>query len=303
MAEQGQRVAMLCLVLAMAIWGSSFIALKLAFEQLEPLWVIFGRMLIGSVVFLLAWRWRGQIRYQAGDWKYLFGMAICEPCLYFVFEALALQRTSASQAGMVTAMLPLMVAIGASLFLRERITRLTLSGFLIAMAGAVWLGMAGEASEQAPEPLLGNFLEFMAMVCATGYMLLVKKLTARYSAFMLTAMQAFIGALFFLPLALWSAPVPQAITPTGVLALFYLGVIVTAGAYGLSNYGLSRMPASKASGYINLIPVFTLLFAVLVLGETLTLTQMLAAGLVFLGVLLSQWRSPAAPPPPSVVLD
>ncbi len=303
MAVQGQRVAMLCLVLAMAIWGSSFIALKLAFEQLAPLWVIFGRMLIGSAVFLLAWRWRGQIRYQAGDWKYLLGMAVCEPCLYFVFEALALQRTSASQAGMVTAMLPLMVAIGAALFLRERITRLTLSGFFVAMLGAVWLGLAGEVSEQAPEPLLGNFLEFMAMVCATGYMLLVKKLTARYSAFVLTAMQAFIGALFFLPLALWSAPVPQTITPTGVLALFYLGVIVTVGAYGLSNYGLSRMPASKASGYINLIPVFTLLFAVLVLGETLTLTQMVAAGLVFLGVLLSQWSSPAAPPPPSVVLD
>ena len=60
-----------CLVLAMALWGSSFIALKLAFSELPPLWVIFGRMALGSLVFLLAWRWRGQMRYQAGDWKYL----------------------------------------------------------------------------------------------------------------------------------------------------------------------------------------------------------------------------------------
>lgn len=299
--REGQALARGCLVLAVALWGSSFIALKLAFQELSPMWVIFGRMALGSVVFLLAWRWRGRIDYRAGDWKYLLGLAACEPCLYFIFEALALQRTSASQAGMITALLPLLVAVGAFLLLRERISRTTLAGFLLAVLGAVWLSLAGEADEHAPAPLLGNFFEVLAMLCATGYTLLLKHLSARYSAFFLTAMQAFIGALFFLPLAAVSAAVPGEISRLGWGAVIYLGVVVTVGAYGLYNFGVSRLPANQASSFINLIPVFTLLFATVFLGERLSHGQMLAAGLVFVGVALSQWRS--TPPAPVGILD
>lgn len=301
MGERGRGLALGCLVLAMALWGSSFIALKLAFAELPPLWVIFGRMALGSLVFLLAWRWRGRIQYRAGDWKYLLGLATCEPCLYFVFEALALQRTSAAQAGMITALLPLLVAVGAFAFLRERTSSTTLVGFGLAVVGAIWLGLAGEADAQAPAPLLGNFYEFLAMLCAAGYTLLLKRLSARYSAFFLTAVLAFIGSLFFLPLALLLEPLPRQVSALGLGAVVYLGVVVTVGAYGLYNFAVSRLPASQASGFINLVPVFTLVFAVLLLGERLNTQQLLAAALVFGGVALSQWRNP--PPLPAGVLD
>lgn len=290
-----------CLTLAMALWGSSFIALKIAFVELPPMWVIFGRMAIGSLVFLLAWRWRGALQYRPGDWKYLLGLAVCEPCLYFVFEALALQNTSAAQAGMITALMPLLVAIGAYLALGERITRLTLAGFLLAVAGAIWMSLAGGVDASAPNPLLGNFFEFLAMLCAMGYTLLLKHLSARYSAFLLTAMQAFIGAIFFFPLALAMQPLPAQIGLQGALAVLYLGVVVTVLAYGLFNFGVSRLPASQASGFVNLIPVFTLIFAVLLLGERLNPLQMAGAALVFVGVVISQWRRPVEVPAAGVL--
>lgn len=301
MAQQGRRVAVACLVLAMALWGSSFIALKLAFQEVPPHWVIFARMALGSLVFLAAWRWRGALDYRPSDWKYLLGLAACEPCLYFIFEALALQHTSASQAGMITALLPLLVAVGAYALLHERITRSTLAGFLLAVVGAVWLSLASESDGHAPQPLLGNFYEFLAMLCATGYTLLLKHLSSRYSAFFLTAMQAFIGSLFFLPLAWATSPVPEPVSAQGIGAMVYLGTVVTVGAYGLYNFGVSRLPASQATGFINLIPVFTLVFAWSLLGERLTAMQLLAAGLVFAGVALSQWKSAA--PAPAGVLD
>lgn len=301
MSGQGRALAVVCLIVAMALWGSSFIALKWAFAELPALWVIFARMALGSLVFLLAWRWRGRMQYRQGDWKYLLGLAACEPCLYFIFEAMALQNTSASQAGMITALLPLLVAMGAFVFLRERISRTTLAGFLLALVGAVWLSLAGDADQHAPNPLLGNFYELLAMLCAMGYTLLLKHLSTRYSAFILTAMQAFIGSLFFLPLALLSAPIPVSISPLGLAAVAYLGVVVTVGAYGLYNYGVSQLPASQASGYTNLIPLFTLVFAMLLLGERLNTMQLFAAALVFGGVALSQWRT--APAVPVGVLD
>ena len=301
MSGQGRGVAVISLIVATALWGSAFIALKLAFTELPPLWVIFARMALGSLVFMLAWRWRGHVQYRPGDWKYLLGLAACEPCLYFIFEALALQNTSASQAGMITALLPLLVAIAAYVFLRERISRTTLAGFLLAMCGAVGLSLAGSADEHDSNPMLGNFYELLAMLCAAAYTLLVKRLSERYSAFMLTAMQAFIGTLFFLPLAVLDAPLPQTVSALGVGTLLYLGVVVTVGAYGLYNFGISRLSATEASGYTNLIPLFTLVFAVPLLGETLNNLQMLAAAVLFGGVALSQWRG--ATPVPVGVLD
>lgn len=291
MAQQGRLFAMACLVLAMALWGSSFIALKFAFAELPPMWVIFGRMALGSMVFLLAWRWRGRLDYRPGDWRYLLALAACEPCLYFIFEALALQHTSATQAGMITALLPLLVALGAFVFLRERVAPSTLVGFLLAVVGAVWLSLVSEADASAPAPLLGNFYELLAMLCATCYTLVLKFLSERYSPFILTAMQAFIGSLFFLPLALITEPLPSQFGVLEVGSVVYLGVVVTVGAYGLYNFGVSRLPASQASGFTNLLPVFTLIFAALLLGESLSTMQYLAAGLVFIGVILSQWRS------------
>lgn len=294
-AAKGRGGAIVCLVVAMALWGSSFIALKVAFAELPPLWVIFARMALASIVFLACWRWHGRLDYRAGDWKALLGLAVCEPCLYFVFEAFALQYTSASQAGMITALLPLLVAVGAFVFLRERIARTTIAGFLLALAGVVWLTLGGKPDEHAPAPLLGNFFEVLAMLMAMCYTLILKHLSARYSAYVLTAMQAFVGSIFFLPLAAVSAPLPETISTAGLVAVAYLGIAVTVVAYGLYNFAVGRLPASQASAFVNLIPLFTLLLAALVLGERLGGQQLAGAALVFVGVALSQWRPAAAP--------
>ena len=86
------------------------------------------------------------------------------------------------------------------------------------------------------------------------------------------------------------------------LALVRIASSVRAvGAYGLYNFGVSRLPASQASGFTNLLPVFTLIFAALLLGESLAPAQYAAAALVFAGVALSQWRSAA--PAPAGILD
>lgn len=292
----------LALLLAMLLWGSSFVALKVAVNELAPMIVVFMRMAIGSAAFLVVWPWlRHGFHYQAGDWKYLVGMALFEPCLYFIFEALALKYTSAGQAGMITAMLPMMVAVAAYFILKERSSWRQWLGFVIAVSGVIWMTVTSEKDDQAPNAILGNTLEFFAMCAAVGYTLMVKHLTRRYSAFLLTAMQSFVGAVFFLPLAL-ASPWPEQVSMSTFGVLIYLGLIITLGAYGLYNYSLTYLKATVAAGYANLLPVFTLLFSMILLGERLTWSQWLAIGLVFVGVYLSQERRrtkvpPEAPPP------
>lgn len=290
------------LLVAVTIWASSFISMKSAVTAYHPLVVIFIRMLVAVVLFAFAAKpLLRSARYARGDWVPLVFMALCEPCLYFVFESYALTYTSAAQAGMIPAVLPIMVAVTARFVLNERLSPITWIGFFTAMAGVVWLSLGGESNEHAPNPALGNFLEVVAMVCATGYMVTLKKLSFRYSAWFLTAVQAVVGCVFYLPFFLIFhdfGTFEFKLMP--FLSIIYLGSLVSIGAYGLYNFGMSRLPAGQASAFTNLIPVMAVFMGWLILGETFTAQQFMAAGLTFFGVFLSRRRKR---PKPEIIVE
>ena len=288
---------------AMLLWASSFIAFKLALRGYHANVIVFGRMVVASLFFAFMLRKRSftGLRWRRQDVKWIALMALFEPCLYFAFEARALVLTTASQAGMITSVLPLLVGIAAALLLKERLRARTLIGFVVAICGVAWLTLEAEASQHAPNPLLGNLLEVAAMVCAAGYSIQLKQLTSRYSPIALTGLQALIGALFFAPwLLLPSTQLPTQIPLTPTLAVAYLGIAVTLGAYGLYNYGVSRIPVSQASAFVNLIPVFTIVLGRLVLGERMNAGQYAACLVVFVGVFMSRdRRAPEEPAEPT----
>ncbi len=282
----------LSLLVASLLWASSFIALKLAFVHYHPMVVIAGRMVVGSLCFLfLPQVFRG-VKIRKQDIRPIALMVLIEPCLYFIFEAKALGLTTASQAGMITALCPLMVSFGAFFLLGERLTHKNVAGMVISVVGACWLSVGGQVSASAPNPALGNFFELLAMVCAAGYGVILKQLTNRgYNPLFLTALQAFAGSLFFLPALFFPSTVlPATFEPVSALAVLYLGSVVTLGAYGCYSFGVSRISAGQASSFINLIPVFTLIMGMVILNETLNAQQYVACFLVFGGIFLSQHR-------------
>lgn len=279
----------LALSLAMLLWGSSFVAFKYAVMSFDPIVVVFARMSVSALLFLAVLPlWRPRFVRRGDIWFMVF-MALCEPCLYFVFEGQALTMTTASQAGMVAATLPVLVAVCAGFILGERLTRRSWTGLVLALGGVAWVSLSGSATEVAPRPVLGNFLELAAMLCAAGYTVSMKKLCATYSPWFLTAVQSLVGTVFFLPLLfLPSTDLPQAF-PTGpTMAVAYLAVGISIGAYGLYNFGISLLPAWQASAFVNLIPVISMLLGWAWLGESLNASQLAGVGVVFTGVVLSQ---------------
>ncbi len=287
--------AALALLVSMILWSSSFIALKFSFQYFDPMVVIFGRMAIASCCFALLYVGRRdffQLKFfRREDLKLLIIMVIAEPCLYFLCEAHAINLTTASQAGVITAILPVLVMIAASRLLGERMPRIVWAGALLALAGVIALTLAGSASESAPHPILGNFLEFVAMLCATVYTIAMKKLASRYSPLFLTAVQAITGCIFFFPLLFFpGTELPHEFNTAGTLAVIYLGAVITIGAYGLYNFSLKYVTASRAAACVNLIPVFSVLLGWLLLGERLNGTQIIAGGMILLGVFFTQKR-------------
>ena len=128
------------------------------------------------------------------------------------------------------------------------------------------------------------------MLCAATYSVVFKKLSSRYGVMTLTALQAFVGTLFFAPFA-FSAPWPASWAWQDMGVILFLGAFVTLGAYLLYNWSVTQVKVTLAAAYVNLIPVFTLLLAYLLLGETLTALQWVACAAVLAGIGVGQLPS------------
>jgi drug/metabolite transporter (DMT)-like permease len=129
------------------------------------------------------------------------------------------------------------------------------------------------------------------MACAAANMVMVKQLCRRYPPWSLTALQVAAGAMFLLPgLALLLTGPRIAWGWELTTALTFLGACVSLGAFGPYNWGMSRLPASRASAFVNLVPVVAVAIGWLLMGEPLSPPQSAAALAVVIGVWLSQVR-------------
>lgn len=187
-------------------WGTSFVAAKTALATFTPMTVMWLRMIIATLAFAPFWMRVPRPEYRRGDWKMLLLAAACIPCLYYVLEGYALLFTTSSQAGVISAIVPLLVASGAWVFLHERLAWRSVVAITLSLAGVAALTLGATARQSAPNPLLGNLLELLAMVGAAGSMLAIKHLSTRYDPWLLTGMQAAVGAVFFAPMAFASNP-------------------------------------------------------------------------------------------------
>ena len=293
----------LALMGAVLLWSSSFIALKVAVSAFDPMVMVFGRMfssLIGlSVLRLTVWRNAPPILLNRSvtrrEWKFVILLALCEPCFYFVFEGYAMTYTTASQAGMVVSALPLAVVLAAWLLLGERPHRRVWIGFVLAVVGVVWLSAGSVATESAPDPVFGNMLEALAMLCSALYVICAKQLSSRCTPVLITTVQSLAGLCFFLCLLFLPAvKLPDAFPLLPTLAVLYLGVGVTMISFLLYNFAIRSVPASRTAAFLNLVPVLTLFMGMVFLEERLTAGQWVASALVIGGVVLSQWKTAQA---------
>ena len=281
-------MALAALAGAMLLWSGTFIAMKVSLTAFHPMFILLARMLVSALLLApFMPRWSREVRYVPGDWRIFALMVLCEPCLYFLFEGYALQYTSASQASLIIAVMPLTVAVGAWFLFKERISKAAWIGLFLALGGIAMLTLSGEKTEQAPDPLLGNTLEFGAVFMATAYALCVARLRG-YPAFGITAVQAIGGTLFFgVLVCVMPGTIPTAFPQVPTLSLLFLCVL-TCVAYGLYNYGVARLSAARAAAMINLIPALTLVMGITFLGETFTLAQYCSLLPIAAGVVLSQ---------------
>lgn len=287
----------LALLVAVLGWGSSFVATKVALVTLSPGVILFVRHLGATAVFFAVARARKIPAPPKPLVRRLLIMAAFEPILYFLLETEGLRHTSASSASLVIAAVPVLVAIVAWPVLGERPSLRAGLGAIISIAGVVLLVSGDNNPDYESSSLLGNLLVLGAAISAEGYILISRSMSGRVHPLQITLYQMAMGAGFFLPFAavdVASSGLPTLTLQTGG-ALLLLTVVATVLAFFAYNYALSRIPAAKASVFLNGIPLVTVLFAALFLGEALTLLQAGAGLVIVAGVVLAGLRRRRSP--------
>jgi len=281
----------LAIIASVLLWGGSFTAMRQGLGELGSFELMSLRFLTAALAlspFLPGFIRSFQASVGKGDGRLILVMVLLQPCLYFLFEANALKFTTASQAGVISATVPLLTAIGAWIVLKETVNRRVIIGMVIAFGGIIIVTSGGTPDSGAARPLLGNTLELFAMISAAGYLIAVRKLSSRYDTWLLTAMQIFTGVIFFFPGLISILRSGTAFSTLPWFPVIYLGIASSIAAFGLFNWGMKYVPAARASSFINLIPIVAAAGAWLILGEKLTVLQISGGGMVLIGVVISQ---------------
>ena len=293
-------------VIAMIIWGLSFIWSSQTYKSLNPTATIFLRLVIATVFFsaiLFSFRLNEKIRRE--HLKLFAVAALFEPFLYFIFEGYGLIYTSPIISSAIIAMIPLVTPIAAAIFLKERLSAMNIVGLIVSFTGVIVM-LLNKDMEFSASPLGIMFL-FLTVLVAVGYSIALIKLTHLYKPMTVTWMQNIIGMIYFIPLVF----IMEKFMPSDfgnvrayIVPLVCLGIFCSAIAYALWAYAYSKLGASKANVYTNLIPVFTAIFSYIILifnrdnmdisdieAYELNMQKIAGIALVVGGLFLSQKKS------------
>jgi len=280
------------LTLSVIFWGLSFVATKIALETIPVFTLIFIRFFLSSAFFGSLILKRGFPRFSPDGHRLVLITAFFEPVLYFMFETKGLQYTSAPKASLIIATIPLVVLLLAGFVLKERVRAAGFLGIVISLIG-IWFLITGanDFSWDFQGAMIGDLLIFGAVISAAIYIICARHLGKKYSSMEITTMQTLYGTLFFMVPFVWEFPRVQwyLISGRSVAALAYLTIFATIAAYLFYNHALTKIPAARASVFINGIPLVTIVGAWYLLEETLTLVQVGGGFLVLTGIFFTSF--------------
>ena len=277
------------LVLLAAIWGASFLFMRLGAGEFGAIALSWLRVAGASLVLLPLLRWRGETAALRAHWRPIFVLGITNSALPFVLFSYALLSITASLSSIFNAASPLFGALIAWAWLKDRLSAPRIAGLFIGFAGVI--GLAGdEASVSGDADATSGLLAVLACLLASLSYGWSVNFTKRYltgvPSMAVAAGSQLAAALVLLPLAwwLWPAVTPGAAAWGNVAAL---AVLCTGLAYVLYFRLIAHAGPANAIAVTYLIPAFAVLWGGLFLGERPTGAMLTGCAVILIGTALA----------------
>lgn len=282
---------LLSILFVMLIWGSAFTVTKIAVGEMAPLLFAFLRNVCASLILLPLYFVRRKKITDAPPLPKgkIFLMGLTGVTLFYALFNIALVYTTASAGALIQGFIPVAVALGAAMFLKEKIAQHQWTGILLCVIGVALVGFVGR-NEKGNDALLGNVLMVLSVFAWAAYTLVAKSVN-RYDSIIVVSLVTFIGTLFFIPLVIIENPALDfpPLSRNAWLAVVYLGGLSSALSYILYNNALKTLSAAQVGNFLNLDPVIGAIIAFLFLKDGFRSWQVAGAILVLAGIFLSSW--------------
>jgi len=283
----------LLLILATLLWGGNFVIGRAVAGDIPPITLAFLRWCVAFIVFLpIAYsRVKREWHMIKANWPAVIVMAITGVACFNTLVYIGVYYTTSINASLMNSSTPIIIYILSFVFLKERLSKFQIFGTALSLSGVAFI-----LSKGSLETLLsfsfnkGDLIVLIAVFCWGVYSLLVKQYAGRlpgYSTFLVTIA---LGVMMLLPFTIYelmTTSVEIVWSPSTIGAILYVGIIASIVAFLSWNNGVVALGANKASIYLNFIPLFATIFAVLFLDEDLLLAQLIGGLAVICGVLLA----------------
>lgn len=273
-------------VAAALIWSTSYTATKVALAEVPPLTIgalrfLLAAMVLGGVVWIC-----GKLeRPGTADLGRLALGGVLGTTIYFSMENIGVDLATASDAALLVAAYPA-ITMGLEIFVyRASASWVRFVGVGLAMFG-VYLIVGQSPQVGGENRFLGDVILVATGVIWTFYNFSTRRVGQSHSMLTVVFYQTAAGALAFAPLAMIERQQWQIPSPGSVLIVAYLAVFCSVVAFLLYAYGLKELDAGSAVNLLNLVPVFGVGFAFLVLQEPVGLAQLFGGAVVIAGVTL-----------------
>lgn len=282
-----------CLILAMALVGSSVVASKVVADGMHPLFAVPLRFAISTPIFVLLMLVNKVPRPQlsASDLRIIALQAGAGSAGYSILMIAALTMTTSANAGIISGLLPTISALVAVFVLREILTARLWLSIASVTAGAVLISFApGESIGGYGYQLLGNFLVVIAVSGEALFSILNKRISTPIPPLYLATLMSAVSLALTIPLGLAALLFqPLEATAAAVAATAYIALFPTVVGFWLWYSGSSRMSGGEASVFMAMLPVTALILSALFLGEKIDHIHLLGLFLVVFGMINASW--------------
>jgi len=289
--ERNRSRAVVALIAAGVLWGTTVPLSKVALEWLTPAWLTFARFGLACLILLAVCRTGIRAAFRPailGSGAIGYGGSV-------LLQNVGIARTSVSHAALLVGAVPVLVAIIAAVWHRRMARPLTWAGFAVSLAGVVLVTAGHSAGANAPgaTATTGDGLVLASVLLSATLMVAQPRLLRGRDPVAVTAAQFMGAAAGVLPVAISSGgiAVPSGGELVPVLATLALVVAGTMAPFTLFAYGQKRVPAEVAGAFVNIEPVVGAVAGVVVFGDPAGAGQ-LAGGLAILaGIAMSSLRA------------
>jgi len=282
--------AIFALFMVQLLYGLNYTIAKVVMNEnyINPFGFVLLRVAGATLLFWIISIFLPKQKIDKKDYLKFFMAAIFGVVINMLLFFKGLEYTSPIHASSIMIIVPIIILILSSIILKENITKLKIVGVILGLIGALVLTIYGKSARAGDNVLLGNLFIFLNAISYSIYVILIRKLTAKYHPFTFIKWLFLFGLVMLIPFGYTELKAVQWQTFTPYITWSVLFVIIgaTFGTYLFNPLALNKLKASTVGIFIYLQPIIAGLFALSMGVDFIDSIKIGAMLIIFLGVYL-----------------